>query len=128
MDADEASGLVGSTALLEFREIDPVQSVVAQPPTRLDVRDAIDDVWMSQVRGDPELLNLRAWSYFIPEEDEDVIVAEEVRWIPALGITEEGETVQLSGPPPESPIRSPARSTIPRSRRWPLSLTTKARG
>ena len=97
VDADEASGLVGSTALLEFREIDPVQSVVAQPPTRLEVRDAIDDVWMSGVRGDPELLNLRARSYFIPEEDEDVIVAEEVRWIPALGITEEGETVQLSG-------------------------------
>ena len=97
VDADEASGLVGSTALLEFREIDPLQSTVPVAPTRLEVRDAVDDVWNSQVRAAPDELNLRARSYFIPEEDEDVIVADEVRWIPAVGITEAGETLQLSG-------------------------------
>ena len=97
VDADEASGLVGSTALLEFREIDPLQSTVPVSPTRLEVRDAVDDVWNSQVRAAPDELNLRTRSYFIPEEDEDVIVADEVRWIPAVGITEAGETLQLSG-------------------------------
>ena len=97
VDADEASGLVGSTARLEFREIDPVQSTVPSPLTPLDIRDAVDDVWTSQVRASPDEFNLRAQSYFIPEEGEDVIVAEGVRWIPAVGITEAGETLQLSG-------------------------------
>ncbi len=97
VDADEASGLVGSTARLEFREIDPVQRFVPPEPTALDIRAAIDDVWMPAVRADPDQFGLRAQPYFIPEEDEDVIVIEGLRWIPALGITEAGETIQLTG-------------------------------
>ena len=97
VDADEASGLVGSTAQLEFREVDPVQRFVPAEPTALEVRDAVDDVWLAAVRGEPELFGLRARPYFIPEADEDVIVVAGVRWIPALGITDDGDTVQLSG-------------------------------
>ena len=97
VDADEASGLVGSTARLEFREIDPVQRVVPPPLSPLDIRDALDDLWMPEVRDAPAEFGLRSQPYFIPEADEDVIVVESVRWIPATGITEVGETVQLSG-------------------------------
>lgn len=95
--ADEASSLVGSTALLEFREVDPLQPFQPRRLTALDVRDAVDDVWIAAVRDDPEQFVMRSEAYFIPDPDEDVIVENDQRWIPATGITEEGETAQLSG-------------------------------
>ncbi len=97
VDADEASDLVGSTALLEFRSIDPAQP---QPPRQLDrlqINAAIDDIWDATLPRDDERFVRRADPYFIPPEDEDVIVGEGLRWLPATGINTEGETVQLTG-------------------------------
>ena len=97
VDADEASDLVGSTALLEFRSIDPAQP---QPPRQLDrlqINAAIDDIWDATLPRDDERFVRRADPYFIPPEDEDVIVGDGLRWLPATGINTEGETVQLTG-------------------------------
>ena len=97
VDADDASGLVGSIALLEFREIDPIQRFAPAPLTRAEINDAIDDVWMSSVRESPDLFRSRSRPYFIPEADEDVIVENGARWIPAMGFTDDGDSVQLTG-------------------------------
>ncbi len=97
VDADEASDLVGSTALLEFRSIDPAQP---QPPAdldRLQISAAIDDVWDASLPHDDARFVRRAAPYFIPPEDEDVIIGEGLRWLPATGINAEGATVQLTG-------------------------------
>ena len=97
VDADQASDLVGSTAQLEFREIDlvnPSQPGALSPQV---VRDAIDDVWNPAVRNDPEQLGIRAPQWFIPDAEEDVVVVEGQRWLPATGVNEAGETVQLTG-------------------------------
>ena len=51
VDADEASDLVGSTALLEFRSIDPAQPQPQPPLDRLQVGAAIDDVWDTTLQG-----------------------------------------------------------------------------
>ncbi len=97
VDADEASDLVGSTALLEFRSIDPAQPQPQPPLDRLQIGAAIDDVWDATLPADDERFIRRADPYFIPPPDEDVIVADNVRWLPATGINAEGETIQLSG-------------------------------
>lgn len=97
VDADQASELVGSTAQLEFRELDLVNVSEPGPAPPLVVRDAIDDVWVAAARDNPDQLGLRAPSWFIPPPDEDVIVEEGQRWLPAVGITEAGDTVQLTG-------------------------------
>ena len=97
VDADEASDLVGSTALLEFRSIDPAQPQPQPPLDRLQVGAAIDDVWDSTLPQDDSRFVRRADPYFIPPPDEDVIVANGVRWLPATGINADGATVQLSG-------------------------------
>ena len=97
VDADEASDLVGSTALLEFRAIDPAQP---QPPgdiDRLQISAAIDDVWDATLPSDDARFVRRADPYFIAPEDEDVIIGNGLRWLPATGINAEGETVQLTG-------------------------------
>ena len=97
VDADEASDLVGSTALLEFRSIDPAQP---QPPGELDrlqVGAAIDDVWDSTLPLNDDRFVRRADPYFIAPEDEDVIIGEGLRWLPATGINVTGATVQLTG-------------------------------
>ena len=98
VDPDEASDLVGSTALLEFREIDQIQPFESTQLDPLQVRDAIDDVWDPALRDNPQLESqVRAQPYFIADPDEDVIVDEGLRWLPANGINAAGETVQLSG-------------------------------
>ena len=97
VDADQASELVGSTALLEFRELDIVNVSEPGPVPPETVRDAIDDVWVAAARDDPVLLGLRAPSWFVPDPSEDVIVVENQRWLPATGINEAGDTVQLTG-------------------------------
>ena len=97
VDADEASDLVGSTALLEFRSIDPAQP---QPPRELDrlqINAAIDDVWDAALPHDDARFVRRVDPYFIPPENEDVIIGEGLRWLPATGINIEGATVQLTG-------------------------------
>ncbi len=96
VNADEASDLVGSTALLEFRQIDPAQPQPSAPVNQLDIQDALDDVWDATLPDDERFVK-RGAPYFIPPPDEDVIVADGVRWIPATGINQQGETVQLTG-------------------------------
>ena len=97
VDADEASDLVGSTALLEFRSIDAAQSQPERELDRLEITNAIDDVWDSTLPTDDDRFVRRAQAFYIPPEDEDVIVAEGLRWLPATGINSEGATVQLTG-------------------------------
>lgn len=96
VNADEASNLVGSTALLEFRQIDPAQPQPASPLNRQDIQDALDDAWDATLPDDDRFLR-RGAPYFIADPDEDVIVADGLRWIPATGINEDGDTVQLTG-------------------------------
>ena len=97
VDADEASDLVGSTALLEFRSIDQAQP---QPPRELDrlqIGAAIDDVWDTTLPFNDDRFVRRAAPYFIAPSDEDVIIGNGLRWLPAVGINSEGATVQLTG-------------------------------
>ena len=97
VDADEASDLVGSTALLEFRSIDQAQP---QPPRQLDrlqIGAAIDDVWDTTLPLNDDRFVRRVEPFFIAPPDEDVIVGEGLRWLPAVGINAEGKTVQLTG-------------------------------
>ena len=97
VDADEASDLVGSTALLEFRSIDQAQP---QPPRELDrlqIGAAIDDVWDTTLPFNDNRFVRRAAPYFIAPLDEDVIIGNGLRWLPAVGINSEGATVQLTG-------------------------------
>ena len=97
VDADEASDLVGSTALLEFRSIDPAQPQPQPPIDRLQVSAAIDDVWDPSLPSDDARFVRRVDPYFIAPPDEDVLVADGLRWLPANGINAEGATVQLTG-------------------------------
>ncbi len=97
VDADEASDLVGSTALLEFRVIDLAQP---QPPRELDrlqIGAAIDDVWDTTLPFNDDRFVRRAAPYFIAPPDEDVVIGNGLRWLPATGINAEGATVQLTG-------------------------------
>ena len=97
VDADEASDLVGSTALLEFRSIDPAQPQPQPPIDRLQVSAAIDDVWDPSLPSDDARFVRRVDPYFIAPPDEDVLVADGLRWLPANGINADGATVQLTG-------------------------------
>lgn len=97
VDADEASDLVGSTALLEFRVVDAAQPSPPQPVDRLDIGAAVDDVWDVSLPTDDARFVRRVAPYFIPPNDEDVILGEGLRWLPANGINSSGETLQLTG-------------------------------
>ena len=97
VDADEASDLVGSTALLEFRVVDAAQPTPPAPVDRLTIDSAIDDVWDTTLPTDDARFVRRVDSYFIPPDDEDVLLGEGVRWLPAVGVNTEGATVQLTG-------------------------------
>ncbi|PZC49949.1 MAG: preprotein translocase subunit SecD [Chloroflexi bacterium] len=100
--AAEAAGLVGSTALLEFREVDPEQPAPAGPvdPTaaRITVIDAFDPLF--QQEGFPDEPRLSDTP--ISDPDEDVVLAPlpggggDARWIPAIGLLN-GEEVPLDG-------------------------------
>ncbi len=97
VDADEASDLVGSTALLEFRSIDAAQPRPSRPLDRLSIGAAIYDVWDTTLPHEDARFVRRAEPYFIPPPDEDVIIGDGVRWLPATGINADGQTVQLTG-------------------------------
>ena len=100
--AAEAAGLVGSTAQLEFREIDLVQATPPDPvdlvEARATVYDAFDSVFVQE--GFPFLPRLT--ETFIEDADADVILAPpagggvDQRWIAATGILN-GEEVALTG-------------------------------
>ena len=97
VDAEQASGLVGSTAQLEFREVDPIQPSSPPPLDAVQLVLAIDDVWNPLVRAMPEALESEVDEYFIPDPEEDVIEVGGQRWIPALGRDSGGVEQQLTG-------------------------------
>jgi preprotein translocase subunit SecD len=92
--AEEAAGLVGSVALLEFRERDPLVTTQPVPPTLVDLRNALDDAFQDiSLAGAPRIL-----SFPVADPDLDVIVAlDGSRWIPANGRNIDGDPEQLTG-------------------------------
>ena len=101
--ASEAAGLVGSVALLEFREIDPRQPTQPLPLDPLTVQATLEDAFdpLRLVPPDPDqLLPLtppRLIEYPVLDPDQDVIVVAGQRWIPATGRDADGAEVQLVG-------------------------------
>ncbi len=99
--AQEAAALVGSTALLEFREVDPAQPAPPQPVLLFDVRNTLDDAF-DPIFGNPDFADTpRLADTFIADPEADVIVAPAprgglARWIPATGLLG-GEEEQLRG-------------------------------
>ena len=92
--AEEAAGLVGSVALLEFRERDPLFATQPVPPTMVDLRNALDDAFQDiSLAGEP-----RIPSFPVADPDLDVIVESDgSRWIPANGRNVDGDTEPLTG-------------------------------
>ena len=93
--AEEAAGLVGSVALLEFRELDPL--VTSQPalPTPIDLRNTLDDAFQDALA---LVVAPRISSFTVADPDLDVIVvADGSRWIPAIGHDLQGDEQQLTG-------------------------------
>ena len=91
--ADEAADLVGSTALLEFREIDPIQTGVSAPVDPVQARQTIFDSF------DPTIVpdTARIAVFDVANPAADVIVVNNTRWIPALATNSSGDRVQLTG-------------------------------
>ena len=102
VSAAQAAGLVGSTALLEFREIDPVFPLAPLPVDPLAVRTTLFDAFDPAARqGGPDA-RPRLSETRVADPTEDVILAPRrsgeppVRWIPARGLLD-GEEVSLTG-------------------------------
>ncbi len=102
VSAAQAAGLVGSTALLEFREIDPVFPLAPLPVDPLAVRTTLVDAFDPAARqGGPDA-RPRLSETRVADPTEDVILAPRrsgeppVRWIPARGLLD-GEEVSLTG-------------------------------
>ena len=102
VSAAQAAGLVGSTALLEFREIDPVFPLAPLPVDPLAVRTTLFDAFDPAARqGGPDA-RPRLSETRVADPTEDVILAPRrsgeppVRWIPARGLLD-GEEVALTG-------------------------------
>ena len=102
VSAAQAAGLVGSTALLEFREIDPVFPLAPLPVDPLAVRTTLFDAFDPASRqGGPDA-RPRLSETRVADPTEDVILAPRrsgeppVRWIPARGLLD-GEEVSLTG-------------------------------
>ncbi len=102
VSAAQAAGLVGSTAQLEFREVDPVFPLSAPPVDPIGVRTTLVDAFDPAARlggteRPPRLSETR-----VADPSEDVILAPRrpgeppVRWIPARGLLG-GEEVSLTG-------------------------------
>ena len=102
VSAAQAAGLVGSTALLEFREIDPVFPLAPLAVDPLAVRTTLFDAFDPAARqGGPDA-RPRLSETRVADPTEDVILAPRrsgeppVRWIPARGLLD-GEEVSLTG-------------------------------
>ncbi len=91
--AEEAADLVGSTALLEFREIDPRQQSVPIPVDEFGARQTIFDIFDQ----DLSIAEARVTTFVAGDPDEDVIVLGGTRWIPARALNSQGEETQLTG-------------------------------
>ncbi|MEE9292557.1 MAG: hypothetical protein V3U83_06465, partial [Acidobacteriota bacterium] len=91
--AEEAASLVGSTALLEFREIDPQQQGIPIPVDIVGARATVFDVFEPNLPTD----DARLTTFAATDPDEDVIVVLGQRWIPAVALNQQGDAVTLTG-------------------------------
>ena len=94
--SEEAADLVGSVALLEFRQLDPTVSVAFAPPNSLTVRNALEDAFIRDLQELPPE-DLRLFEFPLGDPEEDVIVAQGRRWIPARGRDNDGQERALTG-------------------------------
>ena len=97
VSGEEAAGLVGSTAQLEFREIDPLQRTPPPPLDPFAVRSTLADAFDPVLRTPGHPAPARISTFIVPDPDEDVILAGGSRWIPAQGRDLDGENVALTG-------------------------------
>ena len=95
--AEEAADLVGSTALLEFREIDPFFRFVPPPVDPFTVEQTLEDAFDPQLIEPPDTETPRLAEFPLGDPTEDVVVVDGVRWIPARARDRQGEEVQLTG-------------------------------
>jgi preprotein translocase subunit SecD len=101
--AAEAAGLVGSTALLEFREVDPAQPVPRESVDPVDASVTLYDAFDPLFLQEDFPFEQRLSETSVEDPDADVILAPLAqgggglaRWIPATGLLD-GEEVQLTG-------------------------------
>ena len=97
VSGEQAADLVGSTAQLEFREIDPLQRVPAPPLDPFAVRSTLADAFDPVLREPGHPAPARITSFIVPDPNADVILAGGSRWIPAVGRDQDGESVRLTG-------------------------------
>jgi preprotein translocase subunit SecD len=91
--AAQAAELVGATALLEFREIDPLVPFTPPPVDPLAVSALLDDAFDPLLSSATSLEAPRFVDYPVVDQDVDVIDVNGTRWIPARGRSGE----QLTG-------------------------------
>ena len=91
---EEAADLVGSVALLEFRERDPFVVSQPRPPTPIQIRNTLADSFQEPTLVVPP----RIATFAVTDLDLDVIVAGDgSRWIPAIGRNVLGDEQHLTG-------------------------------
>ena len=91
---EEAADLVGSVALLEFRERDPFVVSQPPPPTPNQIRNTLEDSFQEPtIAAAPRIA-----TFAVTDMDLDVVVADDgSRWIPAAGRNALGDAQQLTG-------------------------------
>lgn len=97
VSGEQAADLVGSTAQLEFREIDPLQRVPAPSLDPFAVRSTLADAFDPVLRAPGYPAPAQITSFIVPDPNADVILAGGSRWIPAVGRDQDGESVRLTG-------------------------------
>ena len=92
--AEEAADLVGSVALLEFRERDPFVASQPVPPTPIQIRNTLEDSFQEPTPA----ATPRIATFAVTDFELDVVVADDgSRWIPAIGRDALGDEQQLTG-------------------------------
>lgn len=92
--AEEAADLVGSVALLEFRERDPFVASQPVPPTPVQIRNTLEDSFQEPT----PTATPRIATFAVTDFELDVVVADDgSRWIPAIGRDALGDEQQLTG-------------------------------
>lgn len=95
--AQEAAQLVGSVAQLEFREIDPANPQVPPPVDPIDVRVTLEEAFHPLFAEELEEIAQRFRTYPVFDPDQDVIVVNGIRWIPAVAVGRDGQEQVLTG-------------------------------
>ena len=92
--AEEAADLVGSVALLEFRERDPFVTSQPVPPTPIQIRNTLEDSFQEPT----PVAMPRIATFAVTDLELDVVVADDgSRWISAIGRDALGDEQQLTG-------------------------------